>query len=526
MEIKKKIAAVLAAATTLMSTFGAMGVSALTEPIVGDKMGDINKDDNITVADYVMLSNYLTGQGELTEEEAFIADMTRDGVLSVFDQILLGRTVLGERLPELVEKETETTEPTEPTTEPVTEAETTEPATEAETDPTEAVTTTKAPETTAVTETTTTTAKTTTVAEVTTTETTTTVSCPYSLSCSDTEIEVGETVRVYISGYDYTVRSWSEKIDSDCVSLSYGFSPADFSIKGVSVGTAKVTISFPGEGSCSITFNVVEPTIQPTTTGPVVTTVVEVPTTVSATTTETDETTVAVTTTVTDVVTTTEAVETTTAIIINSKESCMINDLSGSIEGVSFTINSEDSCNGAVQVYNSAWKSIGQIAFNNEESNDVVIDFTTVEDLDVTAIKHMQFMIFWPEETDIAITNLLITIDGEAIDPTAKLPEGETLPYEVTLEEKDFDTLVFSVNPGETEWYGGAVQAFNAAGDKLVEGEFAGNGAMKFEVDFSEIDTTKITTLQILYYYGGNSETGEGVPFTVYDIEYVNSVAE
>lgn len=618
MEIKKKIAAVLAAATTLMSTFGAVGVSAadetVSEPSAVVNMGDINKDGSVTVADYVMLSNYLTGNGELTAEQAVIADMTRDGVISIFDQILLGRTVCGERDLEAVEEVTEPSEETtEPATEPVTEAETTEPAT----DPTEPeVTTTEAPVTTEVAETTTIVPATTQIPE-TTTEIPVTTQIPETTTTEVTTVDPSGVIEaeIKVSNGNYKF-SFDEAIGEEvylvieadeavtfangCVGIEVKLDDVNYwvSYKWEADGseTVKVDLTTPTEitynsGKDKVTNEIriaeivaavtektsgevqvwwandaegeeVDTTLvvlaeayiirEAEVTAPVTTTVavetttttgttvaeetttakettVTVETTTTTGTTVAEETTTAKETTVTDETTTvketTVTVET-TVIIIDSVEGYWVNDLSGSIEGVSFTINNEEDCNGAVQVYNSDWDAIGQIAFNNKEGNDVVIDFTTVEELDVSVIKHIQFMVYWPEDTDLEITDLIVTIDGEEVDPNAPLPEGVELPYEETLTEKDFDTLSFSVNPGETEWYGGAVAAYNAAGDELLVKSFSGNGAADFEIDFSEVDTTEITTIQIQYYYGGNSEAAEGVKFTVYNIDYVSSTTD
>ena len=50
-------------------------------------IGDVNADGDFTVADVVMMQNYLLGRGALTDWEA--GDLIKDGKITVFDLIRL-----------------------------------------------------------------------------------------------------------------------------------------------------------------------------------------------------------------------------------------------------------------------------------------------------------------------------------------------------------------------------------------------------------------------------------------------------
>lgn len=140
MDFKKKLAVVLSAATVLMSAVPALSVSGAN---AGYIKGDIDGDGKVGTSDIVAVSNYITGKGELTEDQLIIADMNDDGIVNVFDQMLIRRTVLEIRevveVPEVTDPTEPTTEETEPTTEAPTEAPT-EAETTLATDPTEPVT--------------------------------------------------------------------------------------------------------------------------------------------------------------------------------------------------------------------------------------------------------------------------------------------------------------------------------------------------------------------------------------------------
>lgn len=143
MDFKKKLAVVLSAATVLMSAVPAMGVSGAISG--GYIKGDVDMNGTVGASDIVAVSNYLTGKGELTEDQLVIADINDDGVVNVFDQVLIRRTALEIReIVEVPEEEPTTVEPSyEPTTEAPTEVPTevpTEAETTVATDPTEEVT--------------------------------------------------------------------------------------------------------------------------------------------------------------------------------------------------------------------------------------------------------------------------------------------------------------------------------------------------------------------------------------------------
>ena len=127
MDLKKKIASALSAAIVLMTSVPALGVSGAAVINGGFIKGDINLDKQVSSADIVAVSQYLAGKSTLTEEELVIADMNDDGIVNIFDQILIKRTVLTIRDIVEIPEETDPTEATDPTesTEPSTEEETT-----------------------------------------------------------------------------------------------------------------------------------------------------------------------------------------------------------------------------------------------------------------------------------------------------------------------------------------------------------------------------------------------------------------
>ena len=127
MDLKKKIASALSAAIVLMTSVPALGVSGATVINGGFIKGDINLDKQVSSADIVAVSQYLAGKSTLTEEELVIADMNDDGIVNIFDQILIKRTVLTIRDIVEIPEETDPTEATDPTesTEPSTEEATT-----------------------------------------------------------------------------------------------------------------------------------------------------------------------------------------------------------------------------------------------------------------------------------------------------------------------------------------------------------------------------------------------------------------
>ena len=127
MDLKKKIASALSAAIVLMTSVPALGVSGAAVINGGFIKGDINLDKQVSSADIVAVSQYLAGKSTLTEGELVIADMNDDGIVNIFDQILIKRTVLTIRDIVEIPEETDPTEATDPTesTEPSTEEATT-----------------------------------------------------------------------------------------------------------------------------------------------------------------------------------------------------------------------------------------------------------------------------------------------------------------------------------------------------------------------------------------------------------------
>ena len=110
-----------------MTSVPALGVSGAAVINGGFIKGDINLDKQVSSADIVAVSQYLAGKSTLTEEELVIADMNDDGIVNIFDQILIKRTVLTIRDIVEIPEETDPTEATDPTesTEPSTEEATT-----------------------------------------------------------------------------------------------------------------------------------------------------------------------------------------------------------------------------------------------------------------------------------------------------------------------------------------------------------------------------------------------------------------
>ena len=115
MDLKKKIASALSAAIVLMTSVPALGVSGAAVINGGFIKGDINLDKQVSSADIVAVSQYLAGKSTLTEEELVIADMNDDGIVNIFDQILIKRTVLTIRDIVEIPEETDPTEATDPT---------------------------------------------------------------------------------------------------------------------------------------------------------------------------------------------------------------------------------------------------------------------------------------------------------------------------------------------------------------------------------------------------------------------------
>ena len=58
------------------------------------KMGDVNVDGEVGVADLVLYNNYLIGNGQLTAQQASYADIVADGILNIYDLVMLRKAVL------------------------------------------------------------------------------------------------------------------------------------------------------------------------------------------------------------------------------------------------------------------------------------------------------------------------------------------------------------------------------------------------------------------------------------------------
>ena len=72
---------------------GAVSQDFILEPaIVKNVKGDVNADGEFSLADIVMMQNYLLGRGWLTAWPA--GDLCNDGIINVFDMILMRRLVL------------------------------------------------------------------------------------------------------------------------------------------------------------------------------------------------------------------------------------------------------------------------------------------------------------------------------------------------------------------------------------------------------------------------------------------------
>ena len=61
----------------------------------GHIKGDINFDEKISVADLVLINNYLTGKEQFTYDQYSVSDLNNDGFINIFDVISLRRIILG-----------------------------------------------------------------------------------------------------------------------------------------------------------------------------------------------------------------------------------------------------------------------------------------------------------------------------------------------------------------------------------------------------------------------------------------------
>lgn len=115
MHILKKIAAALSSLILIQSAGVFTAVNAAeteTEPVIvyeenGYYMGDVNNDSEIDIADVVMLQSFLINRPVPKGAYLSRADMTHDGILNIFDMILLKSVAAGMHEPQWIEKPSE-----------------------------------------------------------------------------------------------------------------------------------------------------------------------------------------------------------------------------------------------------------------------------------------------------------------------------------------------------------------------------------------------------------------------------------
>lgn len=458
MDFKKKLAVVLSAATALMSAVPALGVSGSDALYGGFIKGDIDMNGTVGTSDIVAVSNYLTGKGELTEDQLIIADMNDDGVVNIFDQILIRRTALEIREVDEIPATEPTTEepsyePTETPTEAPTEAPTFDPTTVPVTDPTEPVTTE------AVTD----------VTEVETTEATEVV----------TTIVTEEVTTV---ATDVTEEVTTEATEAVTTIVTEEVTTA---------GTTVVTTA----GTEAVTTIATE---EVTTEG---TTVVTTAETEVVTTLETEP--------VTTVVTTTEEVVT----YAFPYEANIDPENTGSVDGVKFAVSADEGIvySGAVQFFVDGENF--DVNYSNSDAVDGVITVNTPDDIDKTAVTLIKICKYWQSdnEASVVLTDVKVIIDGEETAPytepakTAdsaaammgvlgsnefwsvdKLPEGSVVP---TVTENGTYTAKLVLNEG-TE----TVDFLIIALDGLKAEDFAD---LKITVDSIKVDGEVLTTADL-----------------------------
>ena len=53
------------------------------------QMGDVTRDGKVDAADVTLHTNYILGKTSLSSNALYLADLDRDGVINVFDNILI-----------------------------------------------------------------------------------------------------------------------------------------------------------------------------------------------------------------------------------------------------------------------------------------------------------------------------------------------------------------------------------------------------------------------------------------------------
>ncbi len=378
MDFKKKLAVVLSAATVLMSAVPALSVSGAN---AGYIKGDIDGDGKVGTSDIVAVSNYITGKGELTEDQLIIADMNDDGIVNVFDQMLIRRTVLEIRevveVPEVTDPTEPTTEETEPTTEAPTEAPT-EAETTLATDPTEPVTDVTEEVTTVATEVVTTivTEEVTTVATDVTEEVTTEATEVVTTIVTEEVTTEGTTV-VTTAGTEVVTTIVTEEVTTEGTTV--------VTTAGTEVVTTIATEEVTTEGTTVVTTAETE----------VVTTIETEP--------------------VTTVVTTTEEVVT----YAFPYEANIDPENTGDVEGIKFAVSADEGIvySGAVQFFVDGEHF--DVNYSNSDAVDGVITVNTPDDIDKTAVTLIKICKYWQSdnEASVVLTDVKVIIDGEETDP-------------------------------------------------------------------------------------------------------------
>ncbi|MDE6775029.1 MAG: peptidoglycan DD-metalloendopeptidase family protein [Ruminococcus sp.] len=59
-----------------------------------EQLGDVNRDDNVTIADMLMIQSFVLGKKELNSEQLAFADLNRDGGVDAFDMVLMRRKLI------------------------------------------------------------------------------------------------------------------------------------------------------------------------------------------------------------------------------------------------------------------------------------------------------------------------------------------------------------------------------------------------------------------------------------------------